>query len=539
MHFLHSPGVARKLCGLVLLLAVVLAASCWTAYKQLAAISSLASRTEELRVPQLQRMASVELNVTRVSLQLRHAMLSRSGQELAETLADIQRKREQISKSLSDYQDGAFGQEIERFSDLPNIVDAFWQLGEKNIELIRDGRRAAAFDFLVDKTIPARNALLEVLARTVQQQEQALRAELLSIRQQAMQTLAAMVALVSVCVLGLLLSAWYIGQVLRRRVSVSQRVAEAVRDGHLFAQKVDIGRDEFSPLLKALTEMQAALRSVVCGVRESAESVAAASEQIAQGNADLSQRSEEQASVLQQTASAMERLRVTVQQNADSAQQADRLAQSASTTAQRGGAVVGEVTRTMEGIADSSCKIVDIIDVINGIAFQTNLLALNAAVEAARAGPQGRGFAVVANEVRSLASRSSAAAQEIHGLISVSVERVKEGTTLVAQAGSTMDAIERSIRHVTDIMGEISAASREQSLGMVEISGAMDRIDASTQQNAALVEESAAATASLNMQAHELVATMAVFKLSNERLPPASARAQSSLSTAILPGVPA
>jgi methyl-accepting chemotaxis protein len=241
--------------------------------------------------------------------------------------------------------------------------------------------------------------------------------------------------------------------------------------------------------------------------------VATASSQIAQGNHDLSQRTEEQASALQQTAATMDELGTTVRTTADSAQQASQLALNASHTASQGGAVVGQVVDTMRGINASSRKISDIIGVIDGIAFQTNILALNAAVEAARAGEQGRGFAVVAGEVRSLAQRSAQAAREIKSLITDSVEQVDKGTALVDQAGTTMTDIVSAIGRVNDIVAEISAASHEQSLGVGQVGTAVTQMDQVTQQNAALVEESAAAAESLRQQADQLVQATAVFKL--------------------------
>ncbi len=259
--------------------------------------------------------------------------------------------------------------------------------------------------------------------------------------------------------------------------------------------------------------MQGSLAGVVGGVRGNAEGVATASAQIAQGNHDLSQRTEEQASALEETAASMEQLSSTVGQNADNARQANQLTISATSVAVRGGKVVDQVVETMKGINDSSRKIADIIGVIDGIAFQTNILALNAAVEAARAGEQGRGFAVVASEVRNLAGRSAEAAKEIKSLISASVERVEHGTVLVEQAGTTMAEVVGSIKRVADIMGEITAASVEQSSGVAQVAEAVSQMDQVTQQNAALVEESAAAAESLKQQAQALAESVAMFKL--------------------------
>ncbi len=288
---------------------------------------------------------------------------------------------------------------------------------------------------------------------------------------------------------------------------------EAVAEGDLTKDLQSSGHDEVAQLMNALGRMRNKLVQVVSTVRQASDSVNTASAEIAQGNHDLSARTESQASALEETAASMEQLSSTVRQNADNARQANQLAQSASSVATQGGQVMSQVVQTMEGISDSSRKIADIINVIDGIAFQTNILALNAAVEAARAGEQGRGFAVVAGEVRSLAGRSADAAKEIKQLISESVNRVDAGTQLVGQAGATMNEVVTSIRRVTDIMGEISAASSEQSAGVSQVGEAVTQMDQVTQQNAALVEEMAAAASSLHGQAQELVQAVAVFKL--------------------------
>ena len=289
-------------------------------------------------------------------------------------------------------------------------------------------------------------------------------------------------------------------------------VAQSVAQGDL-SLRIDLKSGDTQSLMAQLNTMQESLSTVVGNVRQGAEGVARASVEIAQGNRDLSARTEQQASALEETAASMEELGSQVKQNADSARQANQLALNASEVAVKGGSIVGEVVDTMKGINEASHKISDIISVIDGIAFQTNILALNAAVEAARAGEQGRGFAVVATEVRSLAGRSAQAAKEIKSLISASVERVDKGTVLVDQAGSTMQEIVSSIRHVTDIMGEISEASNEQSIGVGQVGEAIAQMDEVTQQNAALVEQIAAAAESLKSQAQELVHTVSVFKL--------------------------
>nr|WP_198982748.1 methyl-accepting chemotaxis protein [Herbaspirillum sp. ASV7] len=290
-------------------------------------------------------------------------------------------------------------------------------------------------------------------------------------------------------------------------------IAATISSGDLTQEFHDQGRDEAATLVNALGAMQANLASTLNEVKESAAVIAVASHEIARGNVDLSNRTESQASSLEETASSMEQLTSTVQQNAENARQANQLVVSASDYATKGGRVVGDVVATMGSIKESSSKIVDIIGVIDGIAFQTNILALNAAVEAARAGEQGRGFAVVASEVRSLAQRSATAAKEIKQLISDSVEKVDAGGKLVDEAGATMSEIVTSVKHVADIMGEITAASQEQSAGIAEVNNAIAQIDEITQQNAALVEQAAAAAESLQEQSDVLARAVAVFRL--------------------------
>lgn len=291
--------------------------------------------------------------------------------------------------------------------------------------------------------------------------------------------------------------------------------AQAIMQGDLSVGIFPNGKDETAQLMGALLAMRDNLSHIVGEVRGNAEGVSTASAEIAQGNNDLSMRTERQAAALQQTAASMAELSTTVQQNADNARQANDLASNASTVAIQGGEVVGQVVATMKGINESSQKISAIISVIDAIAFQTNILALNAAVEAARAGDQGRGFAVVASEVRALAGRSAEAAKEIKALINTSVERVEQGTLLVDKAGSTMTDVVNSIQQVTSIVGEISAASHAQATGVAHMETTVTQMDAATQQNAALVEEMAAAASSLRVQAQALVEVMGVFKLSS------------------------
>ncbi len=321
-----------------------------------------------------------------------------------------------------------------------------------------------------------------------------------------------LVALALVTALGIF-AGWMLTRSVVGPLRVAVSLANKVAAGDLTTTIGTEGRDEPARLLQALAAMQENLEKVVSGVRTNAEGVASASAEIAQGNTDLSMRTEDQASSLDETASSMQQLQQTVQQNASSAQRASELARSGASVAERGGQVVGQMVEVVQGIQDSSRRIADIIGVIDGIAFQTNILALNAAVEAARAGEQGRGFAVVASEVRNLATRSASAAREIKALIQTSVERVEAGSNLARNAGSTMGEVVASIRGVSALVDEISQASAEQTNDMLRVTQAIVRMDDATQQNAALVEESAAAAGSLSGQARQLVEAVAVFRL--------------------------
>ncbi len=333
---------------------------------------------------------------------------------------------------------------------------------------------------------------------------------------------------IGVIALGILLAAFFglfLIRAISRPLEKAIQIAENVAAGDL-TQKIEINSsNEFGQLLQALKKMNAGLVDIVGEVRIGTESIASASAQIAAGNLDLSNRTESQASSLEETASAMEEITSTVKQNADNARQANQLAETASQIASKGGIVVSDVVSTMSEINHSARKIADIIGVIDSIAFQTNILALNAAVEAARAGEQGRGFAVVATEVRSLAQRSAAAAKEIKALIDDSVDKVEQGNKQAAQAGSTMNEVVNSVQRVTDIMSEISAASREQSQGIEEVNQAITQMDETTQQNAALVEEAAAAAKSLQDQASHLEDLVNKFQIEDTRRIPQQSRA--------------
>jgi methyl-accepting chemotaxis protein len=323
------------------------------------------------------------------------------------------------------------------------------------------------------------------------------------------------ITMIAACVAAMLAAVglgWLLSNAVTAPLTRAVTLAEAVAAGDLGTDIVVDSRDETGLLLAALKKMNGSLVDMVGKVRQSADGIATASAEIAMGNQDLSSRTEQQASALQQTAASMQQMTETVKQNADSSRQASQLAVSAADVAGRGGEVVQRVVTTMGEISESSRKIADIIGVIDGIAFQTNILALNAAVEAARAGEQGRGFAVVAGEVRSLAQRSAQAAREIKGLIGTSVEKVEAGSKLVTEAGSTMNDIVAQVRRMTDLIAEINASTTEQSTGIVQVNQAVASIDSGTQQNAALVEESAAAAESLKIQAAGLLDVIAAFR---------------------------
>ena len=495
----------------VLLLAV--AATVWV---MMGRVVDAAERINETNVPQLQIIAELELNVTRTSLQVRHAILSRNPQELDATLADIGEKKRLLLDALKVFGEGMIDDAgRQAFAPLPALMTEFWRIGEANVKLIQEGKKDEAFAYLVDHTIPARNALLKPLA-----QEKKRQGERLAYRIDEIESLSKLdrnIVVVSVVVVALGLA----GLAIYLRGVVSslgadpyelKRIADAVAAGDLgVSMRVREG-DTHSALAKLRT-MTERLATSVHAVRQGAEAVSNGSAEIASGNSDLSRRTEGQASALEQTSASMEQLGSTVTQNADHARTANQLAQGASTVAQQGGEVVNQVVDTMKGIENSSRKIADIIAVIDGIAFQTNILALNAAVEAARAGEQGRGFAVVAGEVRNLAQRSGQAAKEIKDLIGESVERVERGVTLADKAGTTMQEVVGSIRRVSDLVGEISSASAEQSAGVSQVGEAVLQMDQTTQQNAALVEQMSASATSLRQQAEDLVRAVAVFRL--------------------------
>ena len=374
-----------------------------------------------------------------------------------------------------------------------------WQVGTQDVSLLVETEK---LEKLVDQLVAQRGAAAKAT----------IEASAFIYKSSFVMIAAATLALL---VLAFLVSEWVVRRIAHQlggEPAHAKAIAARIAAGDL-AQPVTVQARDAASMIGALRDMQNGLSATVAEIAASAEAIAAASGQISTGNLDLSHRTEEQAVALERTASSMEQLTSTVRLNAENAQQASALAGNASQIAQQGGAVVGRVVATMNEINDSAKSIADIIGVIEGIAFQTNILALNAAVEAARAGEEGRGFSVVAGEVRNLAQRSAAAAKEIKALISASVERVANGSTLATDAGQTMEEVMKAVKRVNDIIGEISAASSEQRAGIEEINLAVTQMDAGTQQNAALVEEATAAAQSLDDQARVLKRLVSKFQL--------------------------
>ncbi|HEV8691916.1 MAG TPA: methyl-accepting chemotaxis protein [Ideonella sp.] len=433
-------------------------------------------------------------------------------------LADAKVRYANSEKALLDLT-GATGADAEEVALMKDIVEG----GKKTIPLIERAAKEGEAGAGVEATLTLTEAVRPVevvwrkkVAQLIEQvrKENAASAEAtLASQQRAVVLLAGLLA--GAMVIGALLG-WRTTRSITMPVARAVKVAERIAEGDLTSTVEITSQDEIGRLLQAIHGMQDRLRALVGDIRHSADSIQTASTEVAVGNQDLSQRTEQTASSLQQAASSMTQLTSTVNQSAEAASQANQMASSASTVARRGGEVVSQVVSTMNEINTSSRKIADIIGVIDGIAFQTNILALNAAVEAARAGEQGRGFAVVAGEVRSLAQRSAEAAKEIKGLIGNSVEKVEAGSRLVSDAGSTMSEIVSSVQRVSGIISEITAAAAEQSSGIGLVSGSVGQLDQMTQQNAALVEQSAAAAESLKGQAARLAELVSVFRLQRD-----------------------
>jgi methyl-accepting chemotaxis protein len=420
------------------------------------------------------------------------------------------------------------GQEKELFDKILQQRKAYSASRDGAVKAKAEGNAEEAARILDQEFTPASKLYQELLHELVTMQRTSIDATARAIDASATHSAKLIAVLTGFAVLlGVALS-WLLTSGITRPIREAVELAETVANGDLTRTIDATAKDETGALLRALRHMNDSLVGIVSQVRSGTDLIATGSAEISSGNLDLSSRTEQQASALEETAASMEELTTTVRQNADNARQANQLSITASNVAAEGGAVVSQVITTMGSINESSRKIVDIIGVIDGIAFQTNILALNAAVEAARAGEQGRGFAVVASEVRTLAQRSAAAAKEIKELIGDSVSKVDAGARLVDQAGTTMEQVVTSIRRVTDIMAEITHASQEQTGGIEQVNQAIGQMDEVTQQNAALVEESAAAAASMEDQAAKLAQVVSVFKLDRHAAPVAPASTASA-----------
>ncbi|HGE8336346.1 TPA: methyl-accepting chemotaxis protein [Serratia marcescens] len=465
------------------------------------------------------QLAFIQLNqkLTQVRYGARGLLLSLNKETEAPLMAAIDDARDAanaLSRRVSDAQRPQLQPLLAALDDYKNRIAAYLPAYEHEQQISRQlGERAQAIGMLV-------NAFMQ--DELVQTRNNINLAQL----QMGITTLIAIIA-------GVLI-AWRITLQITRPLHSTLAMAERIAGGDLRQAQTSTRRDELGQLLNAVAAMSQNLRTMIEKIQMGVSQVSTASAEIAAGNTDLSSRTEQQAAAVEETAASMEQLTATVKQNADNAHHANQLATDASQTAQQGGKLVENVVSTMRDISSSSQRIAEITTLINGIAFQTNILALNAAVEAARAGEQGRGFSVVASEVRSLASRSAQAAKEIEGLIAESVSRVKTGTELVESTGNTMEQIVRSVTHVRDIMAEIAAASDEQTRGIAQIGQAIVEMDHTTQQNAALVEESAAAADSLEEQADMLLQSVSVFRLA-EQTEPAAVKAAAPKAPAVKP----
>ncbi|MEK8034478.1 methyl-accepting chemotaxis protein [Ideonella sp. DXS29W] len=520
--FKISMGLKGQLLSLALSGLAAAAAISTIAYVNIQRLADAEADVSEDAIPSLLiigKINDVASNVREKQLKL---TLARSPEQIQTDEADMRRYIEAAGPLFTDYEqriDSDQERKLEetvrrRFDEFVKHAESTRLAMSSSDASAAESARASAHD-ADSKLFDELGAAIDELSSFNEEAVKQTHADAVSTASRATWVLIAAALTSAIVLIGVALSV--IGRLIRQIGGEPQQAADlakAVALGDL-STAVTIRPGDADSVMAHLAQMQAGLAGIVHSVRTNADGLANASSEIAQANSDLSRRTEQQASALEETAASMEELGSTVKQNADNARQANQLALGAREVATQGGEVVGQVVDTMRGINESSKKIVDIIGVIDGIAFQTNILALNAAVEAARAGEQGRGFAVVAGEVRTLAQRSADAAREVKTLISTSVERVEAGTALVDRAGSTMAEVVSSIKRVTDIMGEISSASVEQSAGVKQVGEAVTQMDQATQQNAALVEQSAATSEALKVQAEELVQAVAVFKIAH------------------------
>ena len=502
------------------MLGVLLAFMAGVSLFKFASMNAMFDQVINDRVPKVASINDIKADVTLIADALRNMIIMSDTADIKKEAGRIEVARKRIGErfaSLDAQLTASDGRAV--LGQVAQARGKYEPLQAEAMELAIGGQTFEAKALLLDKVRPAQKVYFDALDSLLQHQN-ALMQQSASATQSATANMVYVIGLTLLLALGVgvLMALWIIRSI-TRPINLAVQVSRAVAAGDLSVQFDTSGKSEIAQLLLALKEMQTSLVGVVSDVRDGAKGVAVASADIARSDMDLSSRTENQSHSLRDTTASMEQLGTNVNLNADNARKANQLAQSASEVATRGGEVVTQVVDTMRGINESSRRISDIISVIDGIAFQTNILALNAAVEAARAGEQGRGFAVVASEVRSLAGRSAEAAREIKALISASVQRVEHGTLLVDQAGTTMSEVVSSIRHVTDIMGEISLASTAQSDGVSQLGVAIHLMDQMTQQNAQLVEVMSEAAGNLQAQADALVNTVAVFKLGDHGMP--------------------
>ncbi|TFW25529.1 HAMP domain-containing protein [Massilia arenosa] len=482
-------------------------------YSDLTALSHSVDLTTNDRYPKIVLAHGIKDELNETARHMRNVLLMTDDQKIEEELAAIERNSQVIARNLADLDrtvTSPHGREL-----LASMMADRTRFIEQRTAFVRmvKADREKARPYLLETLRPTQMHYMAALDQVIAFQTKLMDDSADATEARAARSRMVILGLTSLTTVLAVLVAWLVRNSivlpLREAVAAARRVAEGDLTGRIEATS----RDETGELLASLRDMNANLLRIVREVRTGTDTIAHASGEIATGNLDLSSRTEQQAGSLEETASSMEELTTAVHRNSDNARQANALASNAAEVAVRGGAVVQRVVQTMSGISESSRRIEEIIAVIDGIAFQTNILALNAAVEAARAGEQGRGFAVVASEVRNLAQRSATAAKEIKQLIDTSVEKVAEGSQLVGEAGSTMDELVDSVRRVTGVLSEISTASSEQDASITEINTAITEMDSVTQQNAALVEEAAAAAESLQEQAARLSEVVAVFQL--------------------------
>ena len=541
IRLLRNLNINLAVGGVLLCFAVIMGAIATLGFVATRMADETISTLNRINVTQLNEISRADalLNVARVNLEAAASYLAE------ERSAQAERRLEEANATLANaearFNNFVAAEKSAAAQELAVVLAA--DFGEV-VGLVREQHTSLSenlledFNFIREELVPLNDALTESMTAFVRYAESSVEERLtLHAGQVALFTKIGL-GILAVAIALMLLMYLFLNKIIVQPMYMAVMNLDFIAKADLSHEVADMGRNEIGRLFSAMQQMQRSLTDIVTNVRQSSDSIHTGAREIAGGNADLSSRTEQQAASLQETAASMEELTATVKQNADNAKQASSLAKNASDTASHGGEVVERVILTMGDISKSSRKIADITGLIDSIAFQTNILALNASVEAARAGEQGRGFAVVAGEVRNLAGRSADAAKEIKVLIENSVDQVREGSTLVEQAGTTMKEVVASVKRVTDIMDEISAASHEQSGGIEQVSQAVSQMDEVTQQNASLVQEAAAAAASLEEQAMQLEQAVSVFRLTAEDVRFAVDEEESEKATAEVKNAP-